>query len=790
MPKVVIRFVAEQLAIRDTRILQQYLRRKQTKLDHTRAIREHLGYKDFGAVEALHLRRFLYAKLLVADERPIVLFDLCTRALVGRTVVLPGATTLARLVVRVRERVSQRLYRDLARRLSDEQKQALGELLVPPEGGRKTPFDRLRTPPTRVSGPALVAALERVEAIHAVGVGDIPLHDIPESRLGGLSKYAEVAWAGQLAKLNRERCHATLLAFMQHLERSAADDALDIFDALMGSLGLKSGRKWRRERLRSLKDLDASALVLRDAVRVLFDSKVPDAEVRKAVFAHIPEAALLEADSRISELASPDGEADAQAWQNAGGVIGKFIGKLLTTLEFEATPSGKPLLAAMRWLARTGGRGKEVPRDFVPRSWVAVLFPSSGFDRAAYLVCLALQLQSALKRREVFLARSHRYADPRARLLQGEEWEVRRGEICRALGLSREPKPEIERLAQTLHDAYGRVLEQIGSDNADDAIQLEEVEGILTPVVAPIEPLPDSPTFKQLDRDVTARLPEIDLSELLMEVNAATGFCEAMPMASEGEPKLSDLAVSICAVLVAEACNIGLKAVVQPGNPALSLGRLAWVQQNYVRADTLLSANARLVEAHSELPIVWRWGGGEVASADGLRFVVPVRSIYTGSNSRYFGAQRGITYYTLTSDQFTMLHGIVVPGTLRDSLYILATVLEQRTSLEPREIMSDTAGYSDVVFGLFHLLGYQFSPRLADLKDKRYWRIEREADYGPLDGLSRNKINTTVMAGYWDDLLRLAGSLKLGVVGATDIMRVLAKDGSLSQRFPAIAPTK
>jgi TnpA family transposase len=274
---------------------------------------------------------------------------------------------------------------------------------------------------------------------------------------------------------------------------------------------------------------------------------------------------------------------------------------------------------------------------------------------------------------------------------------------------------------------------------------------------------------------------------LLLEVNAATGFCDAMPLASEGKSKIEDHAQSICAVLVAQACNIGLKAVVQPGNPALNLGRLAWVQQNYVRSDTILNANAKLVEEHSKLPIVQRWGGGEVASADGLRFVVPVRSIHTGSNSKYFNSQRGITYYTLTSDQFTMLHSIVVPGTLRDSLYILATLLGQRTSLEPKEIMSDTAGYSDVVFGLFHLLGYQFSPRIKDVGGSRYWRIDRTANYGKLNDVSRHRINTALIAQHWDDILRVVGSLKLNSVNATEVMRVLAKEGSLSGLGRAIA---
>ena len=98
----------------------------------------------------------------------------------------------------------------------------------------------------------------------------------------------------------------------------------------------------------------------------------------------------------------------------------------------------------------------------------------------------------------------------------------------------------------------------------------------------------------------------------------------------------------------------------------------------------------------------------------------------------YFGIGRGVTYYNLVSDQFTGLHGITVPGTLRDSLVLLAVALEQQTELQPTQIMTDTGAYSDVVFGLFRLLGYRFSPRLADIGGTRFWRIDSRADYGPL----------------------------------------------------------
>ena len=38
---------------------------------------------------------------------------------------------------------------------------------------------------------------------------------------------------------------------------------------------------------------------------------------------------------------------------------------------------------------------------------------------------------------------------------------------------------------------------------------------------------------------------------------------------------------------------------------------------------------------------------------------------------------------------------------LRDSIFILEGLLEQQTSLNPTEIMTDTSGVSDLVFGLF-----------------------------------------------------------------------------------------
>ncbi len=89
--------------------------------------------------------------------------------------------------------------------------------------------------------------------------------------------------------------------------------------------------------------------------------------------------------------------------------------------------------------------------------------------------------------------------------------------------------------------------------------------------------------------------------------------------------------------------------------------------------------------------------------------------------------------------------------------------------------MTDTSGASDLVFGLFWLLGYQFSPRLADAGEARFWRVDRDADYGPLAELASNYVNTERIVHHWDDMLCVTGSLKLGTIQASELIRSLLK---------------
>src|SRR5207245_2985922 len=85
------------------------------------------------------------------------------------------------------------------------------------------------------------------------------------------------------------------------------------------------------------------------------------------------------------------------------------------------------------------------------------------------------------------------------------------------------------------------------------------------------------------------------------------------------------------------------------------------------------------------------------------------------------------------------------------------------------------------------LLGLGLVEYPRDVGDARLWRLDCSADYGSMNGLARNRINRELIARNWDDMLRVAGSLKMGTVGAVELMRSLESGSRASRLGQALA---
>ncbi len=249
----------------------------------------------------------------------------------------------------------------------------------------------------------------------------------------------------------------------------------------------------------------------------------------------------------------------------------------------------------------------------------------------------------------MFATGSVRWGDPRARLLSGEESrKYHRPQALTALRLEEPASIHLAGLGRTLDVAWRGLATRLAeSGQADGAPQVRlepDADGKIWIRVSPLEAVPEPPSLVALRNLSFRMLPQVDLPELLLEVDAWTGFATEFTHLAKSSTRRGSRDQHLRGPR-----GGGLQHRVQPGARARALTRGPALAR---RAELRQRRHAehgerRLVDHQATLELAQRWGGGEVASADGLRFVVPVRTLNAGHNPKYFGQSgRGVTYST------------------------------------------------------------------------------------------------------------------------------------------------
>jgi len=231
------------------------------------------------------------------------------------------------------------------------------------------------------------------------------------------------------------------------------------------------------------------------------------------------------------------------------------------------------------------------------------------------------------------------------------------------------------------------------------------------------------------------------------------------------------------ASLLAMGTNIGLSKMAD-ATPSITYKQLANVSQWRMYEEALNKAQAILVNFHHRLKLSESWGDGTTSSSDGMRMKLGVASPHAASNPHY-GTGKGTTIYRFTSDKFSSYYTKVIHTNSRDATHILDGLLNNETDLNIQEHYTDTAGYTDQVFGLTHLLGFRFAPRIRDLSDSKLFLFNDSESFSNIKDLFKGKINKKIIKDNYDDVLRVASSIKEGKVSAS---LILSKLGSYSRQ--------
>ncbi len=125
------------------------------------------------------------------------------------------------------------------------------------------------------------------------------------------------------------------------------------------------------------------------------------------------------------------------------------------------------------------------------------------------------------------------------------------------------------------------------------------------------------------------------------------------------------------------------------------------------------------------------------------------------------------------STQYAPFHTKVINSPVRDATHVLDGLLYHESELRIEEHYTDTAGFTDHVFGLCQFLGFSFAPRIADLADKRLYVPGKTTQWPALSPLVGASIQTKLMERHFLEILRLATSIRQGIVTASLILRKL-----------------
>jgi TnpA family transposase len=274
-----------------------------------------------------------------------------------------------------------------------------------------------------------------------------------------------------------------------------------------------------------------------------------------------------------------------------------------------------------------------------------------------------------------------------------------------------------------------------------------------------------------LIRDANALLPHVKITDLLLEVDRWTDFSSHFTHLKSRAPA-RDRALLLTAIL-ADGINLGLTKMAE-ACPGTSFAKLSWLSSWHVRDETYAQGLAALINYQHRLPFAANWGEGTTSSSDGQRFRAGGRGEALGHVNAKYGDDPGVMFYTHVSDQYGPFHTNVIHSPIRDATYVLDGLLHHESELHIEEHYTDTAGFTDHVFALCPLIGFRFAPRIRDLADKRLYVPGKPAQWSALESMIGRPLNVKLIEQTFDEILRLAASIKQGQVTASLILRKLS----------------
>lgn len=759
IPKEVLSFIGAQIGITGEALLS-YASRRQTRQKHMNALRDIYGYKTFSGRGAYHLKDWLYKQAEDArsnEDMALRFIGECRRT----KTILPAISTIERLCADGLVAAERRIEARIANRLDENMRGRLEKLLTEMVDARLTRFIWLRQFEVGNNSADANRLLDKLEFLQNLELSPDVLSDVMLHRISRLRRQGERYFADSLRDISRDRRLAILAVCVVEWKSVIADTVVETHDRIVG-------KTWREaKKICDAKVDDAKTSVhqvlrsFTDLGSALLEARNDEVPLEDAVSSCPGWSKLQEMVSMAAQLTDTISADPLSHVVKGYHRFRRYAPRMLRALKIESATVAAPLVKAIN-LVRDNQCTQNRPTNFLRKAskWHRYLKSQVDDEGRIWEVAVLFCLRDAFRSGDIWLKNSRRYADLKQVLVPAQAVSTNSKIVVplypEAWLADRRARMELslKRLAKAAQTG------SIPNGSIDNGVlQIERVVRI---------PLPG---VDELILDLYSRIPETRITDLLMEVDELIGFTGVFPHLRTGAP--CNDRIGLLNVLLAEGINLGLHKMAEASNTHeyWELTRLArW----HIESEAINQALSMVVEAQSRLPMAQFWGMGFTSSSDGQFFPTTRQGEAMNLVNAKYGNEPGLKAYTHLSDQFSPFATQAIPSTVNEAPFILDGLLMNETGRRIREQYADTGGFTDHVFAITALLGYQFIPRIRNLPSKRLYVFDTSSTPKELQGLIGGKIREELIVQNWMDILRSVVTMVDGALPPSQLLRKFA----------------
>ena len=679
----------------------------------------------------------------------------------SRKFILPKITVIERLCADARVSAEHEVIELIYSRLDEGMKGKLGRFLGDKIDGRLTIHGWLKRFEAGHNSADVNRLLDKLEYLQNLNIPESLLEGLPPHRIIWLRQQGEAYYADGLRDINEKRRLAILSVCAVEWRAMICDAILETHDRIVGKL-FSSCKRMRDEQLINQKKLAEETL----SSFAILSKKLLKAHNDNAAVIDViqdPESLktlMLNAQALTKKLGS-----DPLAFVLKGHFkFRRYTQRMIQKVTFKGNQTTQSLLEVIDLLKELNlsdkPHEKNLPIEFANAQWKKKL--GRRPDRKIWEISILFSIRDCLRSRDIWVLDSRVYRDTKKRLLP-----ICQAEQTLSLPIPLQAKEWIESRRAMIDNRLKQVAQMITQNTLPNSC-IENGKIYMNRLEA--SPPPEG--TDSLILDIYKRMPQVSITDILREVAEETSFTDSFAHIHTGSP-CTDI-VGLLNVILAGGINMELKKMALCSSSHSSFWPLMRIANWHVSSESMSDALSIIIDKHRNLPLSGVWGKGLTSSSDGQFFPSGGSGEAMNLVNAKYGKTPGVKAYTHFSDQYGPYASKPIPSTVNEAPYILDGLTMNEAGKRVKEHYADTGGFTDHVFAMCSLLGYQFSPRIRNLSSLNLYGMNGLTIPNLMKELVKAKANISRIEKQWPDIIRLIASIITHRVIPSDILRQLA----------------